>query len=117
MEGKSTLPSASNLERFNEEIANISQKFMDSIHLALGIWFGEHNAKAVVPSEKDSFFSFGTQVVFVLVVKNLTGRLNSIAERIRQELKREYTLMRFKVLVLREEDAVRRKLVVGDVGA
>ena len=117
VEGKTTLPAVNNLERFNKEIADISQKFMDSIHLTTGIWFGEHNAKAIVPHGKDSFFTFGMQIIFVLVVKNRKGRLNSIVERIRRELQREHTLMRFKVLVLREEDAVKRNLVIGDVSA
>jgi len=116
VEGKTTLPSADNIERFNEEIADISKKFIDSIRLTTGIWFGEHNAKAVVPTGRDSFFTFGTQIVFVLVIKNRRGKMNTIAERIRRELHREHTLMRFKVLVLREEDAIKRNLVIGDVG-
>jgi hypothetical protein len=116
VEAKPDLPVVSNIKQFDKKIAEISQKFMDSLHLAIGIWFGEHNAKAVVPTGRDSFFTYGTQIVFVLVVKDRKVHLLFTTERIRRELKREITLMRFKVLVLSEEDAIKLNLVIRDVG-
>ena len=114
VEGKTSLPSEQNVERFHEEIDNISQKFMDSVLLTTGIWFGEHS-KAGAPSNADAFFTYGTQIVFTLVIKNRTwDGLSYIAECIMKKLRREHRLMRFKVLVLREEDAIKRKLVIGD---
>jgi len=116
VEGKTSLPSEQNIERFHEEIANISRKFMDSVLLTIGIWFGEHNAKVAVPENGETFFTYGTQIIFVLVIKNRTwDGLSYIAECILQKLRCEHRLMRFKVLVLREEDAIKRKLVIGDV--
>jgi len=115
VEGRSTLPAQGNVERYNEDIAEISQKFMDSLQLACGIWFGEHNSKVAVPQNGRSFFEYGTQVTFVLVIKNRRGKMTAIAEKIKREILREYRLWGFKIVVMSEEIAIRDNLVVGEV--
>jgi hypothetical protein len=112
VEGRTTMPATANLNRFNEDISEISQKFIDSLHLTCGIWFGEHCSNVVVPQNRESFFMYGTQLVFVLVIKNRIGKLTSIAERIKRELAREHALLGFKVLVMNEELAIKDSLVV-----
>jgi len=114
IEGRSTLPAQANVDRYNEDISDISQKFMDSLQLTCGIWFGQHNASVKVPQNGNSFLKYGTQVTFILVIKNRKGKLTSIAERIKREILREYRLWGFKVLVLNEDLAVRDNLVVGE---
>jgi len=112
VEGKTTLPAKNNIEDFNKEISEISQKFMDSLQLACGIWFGGHNSKVEVPENGASFFRYGIQIVFVLVIKNRKGDLLHIADRIKKRLLREHRLWRFDVLVLNESDAFNERLVV-----
>jgi len=112
VEGKSTLPAKGNADAFNEEVTVISQKFMDSLQLACGIWFGEHNQEVEMPKNAENFFKFGEQIVFVLVIKNRKGNLIYIADKIKQLLSREHRLWRFEVLVLNENDAQRKKLVI-----
>jgi hypothetical protein len=117
VEGKTTLPSKGNLERYNEEIADISKKFLDSMQLAIGIWFGSHNPSVDAPLNKESFFAYGKQVIFVLVIKNRKGKFTAIEERIKREIHREYKLMGFKVRVLNEELATKARLIAGENGA
>ena len=112
VEGKSTLPAKGNAIAFNGELIDISHKFMDSLQLACGIWFGGHNQYVKVPENSADFFRYGVQIVFVLVIKNRKGQLLHIADRIKQHLSKEHKLWRFEVLVLNESDAQREKLVV-----
>ena len=69
VEGKNTLPAKNNVSAFNEEISDISYKFMDSLQLACGIWFGGHNRKVEIPKNGIRFFSYGVQIVFVSIAK------------------------------------------------
>jgi len=117
VEGRSSLPAQANVERYNEEISEISQKFMDSLQLTCGIWFGEHNRKVDVPRNCNSFLSYGTQIKFILVIKNRRGKLASIAERIKREILREYKLWGFKVIVMNEELAIKDNLVIGEIAS
>ena len=112
VEAKTTLPANRNIPDFENEIHEISRKFMDSLQLICGIWFGEHNWKVEAPTNKDSFFTYGKQIVFVLVVKNRIGKLPSIAEKIKQTLRREHKLLGFNVLVMNEDLAVKTNLLV-----
>ena len=112
VEGKTTLPSIDNKVKYNDEIVEISQKFMDSLQLTCGIWFGRHNGNVAVPANSSYFFSYGIQIVFVLVIKNRKGNLVRIAEEIKRKISREHKLWRFDVLVLNEDDARTHNLVV-----
>jgi len=112
IEGKSTLPAKKSVDAFKKEISEISQKYMDSLQLACGIWFGEHNNKVEVPENGANFFRYGEQIVFVLVIKNRKGNLIYIADMIKRQLQKEYRLWRFEVLVLNEDDARKKQLVV-----
>ena len=112
VEGKTSLPDKKNLEDLDENIREISKKFMDSFHLACGIWFGGHSKRVETPLNAASFFTYGTQVVFVLVIKNRRGKLSGIKEKINLALKRERRLLGFEVRVVSEEIAVEAKLVV-----
>ena len=112
VEAKETLPAKKNREAFNAEIAHISHQFMDSLQLSCGIWFGEHNKTADVPKNSVNFFRYGVQIVFVLVVKERTGSLLYIADKIKQQLPKEHKLWRFDVIVLNKESAQKAKLVV-----
>jgi hypothetical protein len=112
VEAKATLPANKNITDFENEIYEISRKFMDSLQLIGGIWFGGHNSKVEAPRNRDSFFTYGKQIVFVLVVKNRIGKLPSIAEKIKQTLRREHKLLGFNVLVMNEALAVKTNLLV-----
>ena len=114
VEGKNTLPSENKKEVFEEEIMNISCKFMDSLQLACGIWFGGHNKKVKIPKNGKDFFRYGVQIVFVLVIKKRDGKLTDIADIIKQQLLQEHRLWKFEVLVLNENQAYRKGLVVLD---
>jgi len=114
IEAKSSLPAIDSVDKYDEQIAGIANDFRDSFQLACGIWFGQHNGKVDMPENALHFFSYGTQVVFVLVIKNRTGKLTSIAEEIKQKLLKEYRLWQFKVLVLNENDARTHNLVVSE---
>ena len=114
VEGKTTLPAADNIDKYDEEIAHISQKFMDSFQLSCGIWVGQYNSKVDLPANSAQFFMCGVQIVFVLVIKNRRGNLVRIAEKIKRKLSREHRLLQFEVLVLNEEDARTYQLVVSE---
>jgi len=47
-----------------------------------------------------------------LVIKNRKGRLDYIADRIKQQLLKERRLWEFEVLVLNENEAHKKRLVV-----
>ena len=112
VEGKNRLPAKNNVIAFNEEIYEISHKFMDSLQLACGIWFGGHNHKVEVPKNGGNFFRYGVQIIFVLVIKKRKGNLLYIADRIKQQLSKEHRLWKFEILVLNEVNAHKEKLVV-----
>ena len=89
VEGKSTLPAQNNKIAFDEEISEISRKFMDSLQLACGIWFGGHNQKIAMPKNCMDFFRYGVQIVFILVIKYRKGDLLHIADSIKKQLLKE----------------------------
>ena len=99
-------------KQFEDNMPEICKKFMDSLQLIGGIWFGEYNAKVELPDNKESFLAYGTQIVFILVVKNLRSKPQAVAECIKQKLKREHLLWRFKIWVMNEATAVKAKLVI-----
>ena len=111
VEAKITLPAANNIVRFEEEIIDISQKFMDSLSLTCGIWFGKHNSEVIAPDNRELFFSYGTQIVFILVIKSRIGDLPHIEDMIKKQLLRERMLWGFDVLALNEEDARKVNLI------
>ena len=84
---------------------------MDSLQLACGIWFGAHNNDVIVPKNGVNFFRYGIQIVFLLVIKNRIGLLY-IANRIKTHLMKEYRLWKFEVLVMNEDDACTKNLVI-----
>jgi len=106
------LPAKNNVEAFKKEVTEISQKFMDSLQLTCGIWFGEHNRNVTVPENCTNFLRYGEQIVFVLVIKNRKGNLVYIADMIKQLLLKEHRLWRFEIVVLNEDDAFEKKLVI-----
>ena len=114
VEGKNTLPAKNNRAAFSEEITDISYKFMDSLQLACGIWFGGHNSIVKVPKNGMNFFRYGVQIVFVLVIKNRKGNLLHIADRIKQQLMKEHRLWKFEILVLNEELAKKENLIISE---
>ena len=111
VEAKSTLPSANNIERFEEEINDISQKFMDSLSLTCGIWFGSHNSEVTAPDNREQFFSYGTQIVFILVIKSRKRDLPHIEDMIKRQLLRERIRWGFDVLAMNEDEAREANLV------
>ena len=112
VEAKATLPANKNIPDFENELLEISRKFMDSLHLIIGIWFGGHNAKVKAPQKRDEFFTYGKQIIFVLVIKNRTGKLTAISEKIKQKLRREHKLLEFNIWVINEELAAKSNLLV-----
>ncbi|MCL2222571.1 MAG: hypothetical protein FWC20_07815 [Oscillospiraceae bacterium] len=116
VEARTTLPSKCNIAHYNKEIADISKKFLDSLQLAIGIWFGSHNPSVDAPQNKESFFTYGKQIILVLVIKNRTGKLTAISERIKQEIHREHKLMGLKVRVWNEELAIKANLIAQENG-
>jgi len=110
------LSAEDNVNSFSTAVTAISQKFMDSLLLACSIWFGKNNAKieieSVIPKNKESFFTYGKQIVFVLVIKNCKTDLTTIADNIKKEIRKRYLILGFKVLVLDEDFARKIKLVI-----
>ena len=112
VEARKTLPSKNNAERFFEDIAEISNKFIDSLHLICGIWFGTHNLSVEVPENKESFFQYGMRIIFILVIKNRKGDLPHIEDMIKKQLLHERRLLGFDVLALNEDNAKENNLIV-----
>ena len=86
VEAKKTLPDEKNSERFEENLSEITQKFIDSFMLTCGIKHGEHFGKIDNFINGDEIFKNGNKVVFVLVIKYRKGKLMAIAEAIKQKL-------------------------------
>ena len=114
IEGKNTLASRTNRVSLNENISKIASKFMDSLQLTCGIWFGEYNRQVEVPKNGINFLQYGVRIIFVLVIKNRKGDLQYIADMIRTQLKKEYRLWKFKILVMNEHNAKKMKLIVSE---
>ena len=100
--------------RFNSNITEISQKFIDSLQMSCSIWLGSHRNKAKLPSNIEDFFKHGGLFRFVLVIKEHDKRelLTIIGEAIKAKLKKEFRIWRFEIEVLDEELAIRRGLVI-----
>jgi hypothetical protein len=113
IEARKTMPAITNVERLEEEILDISQKFIDSFMLTCGIWFGQNNSKAEMPNNRDRFFKYGNKVIFALIIKNSKVKLTAIAEYIKQKFpKNVRALWSFSVVVLNEEMAAEEKIMV-----
>ena len=112
VEAKTALPIKERKGWLDSEITKISQKFMDSLQLACGIWLGGHKVKTKLPDNYANFFGKGVQIVFILVIKRREGDLLHIADAIKTRLLKEHKLWNFSVLALNEELARNKDLVV-----
>ena len=114
VEAKTTLRQESAKIRFAEEIAGISQKFMDALQIVCGMWHGGRKGKKVsLPANFDQFRKYGSGIVFVLVVKICDKKdLLTVSDAISRKLLKESRLWRFKVKVLDEELAQKENLVL-----
>ena len=102
---------------FDGEVAEIAQKFMDGLQLALSIWIGAHKRKnAKPPQNYDNFISIGKSIDLMLVIKKTPHNLTYIEDEIKRYLLKEYKLWRFDVRVLDENFAQEQGLVI-KVGA
>ena len=114
VEARKSIAGADSLHRcLDSEIADVSQKFMDSLQLVLGIWIGSHKKKnAKPPSNFDNFIGIGKSIVFVLVIKNMPSSPTYIEDEIHQHLRKESKIWRFDVKVFDESFAEEEGLVV-----
>lgn len=113
VEAKTALLPEKSKDRFSNEIAAISQKFMDSLQIVCGIWHGGRKDKEHLPATFAQFRENGKKIVFVLVVKNSDKKgLLTIADAISKQLLKEKRLWRFDVKVLTEELAKKENLVL-----
>ena len=58
VEAKKTL-AAKDTDSFNKGLIDISQKFIHSLQLALGVWLGEHEDRIKPPENFKNFFAPG----------------------------------------------------------
>ena len=113
VEAKTTLRPESAVSRFADEIADISQKFVDSLQIICGVWHGGRKDKVYLPANFDQFRENGKKIVFILIVKNGDARnLLTVKEAISRKLLKENRLWRFEVKVLDEELARKENLVL-----
>jgi len=113
VEAKTTLRQERAKARFEEEINDISQKFIDALQLICGVWHGERKGKASLPANFALFRESGKKIVFVLVVKNIEEpNLFNVKSAILNKLRREHVLWKFDLMVLSEELAMEEKLVL-----
>ena len=118
IEAKKTLATEGATTRsFREEVAEIAQKFRDSLQLAYNIWLGGHTGKVQISANFPQFFERGCEMRLVLVIKERKEMDNTkIADAIQRHLTKDVkmwgTLVKFKVKVLKEHEAVSRKLAI-----
>ena len=113
VEAKPSLRTEVNGNRFSDEVADISQKFMDALQIVCGLWHGGRKDKAKLPQSFSQFHKNGKGIVFVLVVKDGKKKdLLTTSRAISRQLLRENRLWRFDIKVLNEELAKNEKLVV-----
>jgi len=113
LEAKTSLRPISNNSRFVDEIADISQKFIDALQIICGVWHGGRKSKEPLPSNFAQFRESGKKIVFALVVKKLdTNDLLAIEDSIYKKLLKERRLWQFSVKVLNEELAQMENLVL-----
>ncbi|MCL2361200.1 MAG: hypothetical protein FWC73_05245 [Defluviitaleaceae bacterium] len=115
VEAKTTLRPQNSKSRFSDEIADISQKFMDSLQIICGIWHGGRKGKTQLPANFAQFYESGKKIVFALVVKNSEKReLLTVADAIYRKLLKERRLWKFDVKVLNEELSQKENLVLAE---
>lgn len=86
---------------------------MDSLQLALGIWFGSHDAKVELPNNFAQFFEIGRRVQFILVIKERKQDMAFIADTLKNKyLRKERRVLGFEVLVINEQQAKDKNLVI-----
>jgi len=112
VEAKTSLPIKERQGWLNSEITKISQKFMDSLQLVCGIWLRGDNGKTKLPDNYANFFEKGVEIVFILVIKRRGVNLLHIADAIKANLLKEHKLWNFSILVLNEELARNKDLIV-----
>jgi len=113
VEAKTTLRPESSKIRFADEIADISQKFIDALQIVCGIWHGAHKKNVVLPANFAKFRESGKKIVFVLVVKNSDNKnLLAVTDAIHKNLLKESRLWKFDIKVLNEELAQKENLVL-----
>ena len=99
--------------KFDNEIRQISQKFIDALQIVCGIWHGGRKDEEALPPNFKEFMQNGKKIVFVLIVKNCDkSDLLPAQEAIYKKLQREHALWKFEVKVLNEELAKKENLVL-----
>ena len=116
VEAKTTLRSEKDMPRFSDEIADISQKFIDALQIVCGAWHGGKKNTVKLPDNFTQFRENGKKIVFILVVKN-SGKeeLLTVADAISRQLLKEIRLWKFEVKVFNEELAKKENLILGDM--
>ena len=115
IEATKTLANETNSHDYNTNMREKAQKFIDSFHLALSIWFEIHEDKNELPTNYDNFFAKKKEYWFVLVIKNRPkNSLPNIKEMLVSKLIKDIKIWDFKVLVLNEELAKKYKIVIND---
>ena len=78
IEAKKTLATEEATTRsFKDEVAEIAQKFRDSLQLAYNIWLGGHTGKVSTPANYPQFFERDCEIRLVLVIKERREKDNT----------------------------------------
>ena len=113
VEARTTLRPRSTKTRFDNEITDISQKFMDALQIICGVWHGGRKGKVPLPTGFSRFRDDGRKIIFLLVVKNGDKKeLLTVADSIYRKLLKENRLWKFEVKVLNEGLAIKENLVL-----
>ena len=113
VEAKTTVRAESKTGKFADEVADISQKFMDALQLICGVWHGGRKDKVPLPTNFVNFRESGKKISFILVVKNSKDRdLLTVRDAISTYLVKERRLWKFDVKVLNEKLAIKENLVL-----
>jgi len=115
VEAKKTL-AARDTEEFHRNLEGITRQFMDSLKLAWGIWFGNHNGRVELPHSYNHLFERGRTVTFVLVIKDRKEDMLYIADTLKNKhLRKERKLLGFDVKVYNELQAKGANLVIREI--
>jgi len=116
VEAKTSVRVEAKVGKFTDEVADISQKFMDALQLICGAWHGGRKDKVPLPTNFANFRESGKKISFILVVKNSGDRdLLTMRDAISTHLVKERRLWKFDIKVLNEELAIKENLVLAGI--
>jgi len=67
VEAKIKIKPPENAKKFSDEIADISQKFIDSLQIICGIWHGGCKDKTPIPANFAHYREYGKKIILVFL--------------------------------------------------